>query len=311
MTGFFYHDLFIKHLENYNHVERPQRLEAIHRRIKKSPIRKELKFIEAEPADLAWIERVHEPDYVAGIMALKIDSAIVLDWGDTVATPATPQAALHAAGAGVQAVRMVMAGELTSAFCAVRPPGHHAENRRAMGFCLFNNVAIAAADLIAEAGLTRVAIVDWDIHHGNGTERTFADNKHVLYISMHQYPHYPGTGDAAMTGKGEGTGYTLNIPMGADAGDDAYRQAFTEHILPALDDFKPEFILISAGFDAHADDPLSDTEVSSAFFGEMTRMIKETAARHCHGRIVSFLEGGYDLDALAESVEEHLKALVE
>ena len=311
MTGFFHHDLFLKHLENYTHVERPDRLKAILDRIHKSPVCNKLQFIDAEPAEPSWIERIHDPEYVQGILSLKIDNAVVLDWGDTVATPGTPQAALHAAGAGVQAVRKIMAGELTTAFCAVRPPGHHAEQHRAMGFCIFNNIAIAAAHLVADAGLDRVAIIDWDIHHGNGTERTFIDNDHVLYISLHQFPHYPGTGDAAMTGKGDGVGYNLNIPMGAGAGDSDYREAFESRVLPAIDDYGPKFILISAGFDAHVDDPLSATEVTSPFFGEMTRMIKEAAATHCHGRVASFLEGGYDLNALAESVEAHLTALVD
>jgi len=311
MTGYFYHPLFEKHLENYTHVERPERVKAIMRKIKSGPLADKLQFIEATSADPVWIDRVHDHQYVIGILSLEINEAVVLDWGDTVATEATPQAAFHAAGAGVMASRMVLEGKLTSAFCAVRPPGHHAEADRAMGFCIFNNVAIAAADLLDTGGLSRVVILDWDIHHGNGTERMFNDDPRLLYISMHQYPHYPGTGHAGAIGVGAGTGYTLNIPLGSTAGDEEYREAFTERVIPAIDDFKPEFILISAGFDAHADDPLSGTKVSTSMFGEMTRSVKEAAERHCRGRIVSMLEGGYNLTALADSVEAHLEALIE
>ncbi len=284
---------------------------AIHDRIARSPLASRITFVEAEPAERAWIERVHDPKYVAAILALDISDPVPLDWGDTVATRVTPQAALFAAGCGVQAAKMVLGGKLQSAFCAVRPPGHHAERDRAMGFCIFNNVAIAAAHLLDECGLERVAIVDWDIHHGNGTEGMFIEDSRVMYISLHQYPHYPGTGSADMSGLGPGRGFTLNIPMGSGAGDTDYLKAFNTQVTPALDRFKPEFILISAGFDGHRDDPLSGTLLTSSVFGEMTHLVRSVAERHCKGRIVSMLEGGYDLNALAESVEEHLKALID
>lgn len=309
MVGVIHHELFLKHLEGFPHVECPARLTAIIDRIKDGPLADVLSFMEAMPAELAWVERVHDPEYVDSILTLNAADPTVLDWGDTVATVATPKAALYAAGAGVQGTRLILNGVLQSAFCAVRPPGHHAERNRAMGFCIFNNIAIAAVDLLEHAGLSRVAIVDWDVHHGNGTERTFAEEDRVLYISLHQFPHYPGTGSPGMRGRGKGIGYTLNIPLGAGAGDDEYRQAFTEQVIPALDGFAPEFILISAGFDAHRDDPLSGTTVTSAFFGEITRLLAACAERHCRGRILSMLEGGYDLTALAESVEHHLTAL--
>lgn len=310
MVGYFYHDLFVKHLEGYPHVESPERLRSIREAIKESPIATSLECIEAEPAAVEWLERVHDKEYVSAILSLEIREAVILDWGDTVATPASPQAALHAAGAGVQAVRMVLAGELSSAFCAVRPPGHHAERARAMGFCIFNNIAIAAASLIEEHGLDRVAIVDWDVHHGNGTERIFMEDDKVLYISLHQYPHYPGTGHPDMVGTGRGTGYTLNIPMGVGSGDEEYMRAFDDRVIPAIDDFEPEFILISAGFDAHENDPLSGALLTTDAYGRMTELLKAAAERHCMGRLVSFLEGGYDLEALADSVTAHLAALV-
>jgi len=309
MIGFIRHDLFLKHLEGYTHVECPERVKAIIERISKSPIAKDVTFIEAEPAERAWIERVHTSEYVRGILSLEIDEAVVLDWGDTVATPASIQAAVYAAGAGIQAAKLVLDGKITSAFCCVRPPGHHAEPDRAMGFCIFNNIAITAAHLTDALGLERVAIIDWDVHHGNGTEKIFIEDDRVLYISLHQFPHYPGTGRASTRGVGKGEGYTINLPMGAGAGDREYLAAFDERIVPALDDFKPQFILISAGFDAHEDDPLSSITLTTGAYGKMTELLRSSAERHCEGRIVSLLEGGYDLHALAESVEEHLRVL--
>ena len=310
MTGFIHHDLFLKHLEDFPHSEKPERLSAIHDQIKKSGIADSLAFIEAQPAETKWIERVHDAEYVDDILGLIINDAVVLDWGDTIATPDTPQAAVHAAGAGMQAAKLVLDGKLSSAFCAVRPPGHHALRDQVMGFCLFNNIAVTAASLIDDHGLERVAIVDFDVHHGNGTERTFIEDDRVLFISLHQYPYYPGTGAADVIGNGRGRGYNLNIPMEAGAGDEEYRKAFEEKVIPGLDDFKPEFILISAGFDAHQKDPLAFINLSSEMFGTMTTMLRRSADNHCNGRIVSFLEGGYDLEALAESVEQHLIALM-
>jgi acetoin utilization deacetylase AcuC-like enzyme len=309
MTGFLWHELFTKHLAGYGHVECPQRVEAILERIKKSPVAASLLFIEAKPAKIEWLERVHDHDYVEAILSLDIDEAVILDWGDTVATKASPAAALHAAGAGVQAVRLVLDGKISSAFCCVRPPGHHAERNRAMGFCIFNNIAVAAAHLIEAEGLKRVAIIDWDVHHGNGTERAFIEDDRVLYISLHQYPHYPGTGSSSTTGTGKGEGYTINLPMAAGAGDGEYLGAFRDRIIPALDDFRPEFILVSAGFDGHENDPLSSTVLTTSVYRTMTALIRASADKHCKGRIVSFLEGGYDIQALAESVEEHIAAL--
>jgi acetoin utilization deacetylase AcuC-like enzyme len=309
MVGFICHELFVQHLAGYNHVESPRRVEAILARAKRSPIAKELVFVEAEPARLEWLERVHDRNYVQMILSLVVEEPVILDWGDTVATRMTPQAALHAAGAGVQASRLVLDGEVSSAFCCVRPPGHHAGRNRAMGFCVFNNIAVAASHLVEEEGLARVAIVDWDVHHGNGTEEMFIDDDRVLYISLHQYPHYPGTGHSSTTGTGRGRGYTINIPMTAGGGDREYLAAFRDRILPALDDFVPEFILVSAGFDGHAEDPLAGMTVTSSGYGAMTALTKASAEKHCHGRIVSFLEGGYDIEALAESVEAHLAAL--
>ena len=309
MIGIVRHKLFSKHLAGYSHVECPARVEAILKKLRMSPVASSLSFIEAEPAKIEWLERVHDPKYVKNILTLEIDDAIILDWGDTVATPATPAAALHAVGAGVQAVRLVLDGKIESAFCCVRPPGHHAGRSRAMGFCIFNNVAVAAAHLVEKERLKRVAIVDWDVHHGNGTESMFIDDDRVLYISLHQYPHYPGSGSAETIGGGKGRGYTINLPMDAGAGDREYLAAFRERVVPALDEFRPEFILVSAGFDAHEEDPLAGTVLTTSAFRTMTVLVKASAEKHCRGRIVSFLEGGYDIPALSESVEEHVAAL--
>jgi len=309
LVGFYYHKLFAEHLKDYGHCERPERVLAILERIKNSPVANLLTFVEALPAEQSWIERVHDPKYVETILSLDIKDAVILDWGDTVATPATPQAALYAAGCSVQAVRDVLAGKFSAAFCATRPPGHHAERKRAMGFCIFNNISIAAADLLDTGGLNRVAIVDWDIHHGNGTEQIFMEENRVLYISTHQYPHFPGTGHETVIGAGKGQGYTINIPLGTHITDEDFLGAFGDTVIPAIDDFKPQFILMSAGFDGHMSDPLASASLSSAVYGKITRLLKESAERHCAGRIVSFLEGGYHLEALAESVEIHLSEL--
>jgi len=308
-VGFLYHDIFLKHLEGYSHVESPERLKSILSRLERSDIGDSLVRIEPGPASRELIELVHSPSYVDGVLSLEVDDHVVLDWGDTVATRYSVDAALYAAGAGVDAARRILAGEIERAFCAVRPPGHHAERDRAMGFCIFNNIAITAAYLVEMEGIERVAIVDWDVHHGNGTERIFSEDNRVLYISLHQYPHYPGTGSEGFEGIGKGIGYTKNIPMSYGAGDREYLEAFEKRVLPAIDDFEPGFILISAGFDAHGDDPLSGIMLSSSAFARMTEMLVEVSVSHTHGKVISFLEGGYDLEALAESVEHHLRAL--
>ena len=214
-----------------------------------------------------------------------------------------------AAGGVVCAVESVMAGEVRKVFCAVRPPGHHAERDRSMGFCIFNNIAIGAACAVKRHKLEKAAIVDWDLHHGNGTQNAFYDTSHVLYISLHQSPYYPGTGSTFEIGEGGGKGYTLNIPMEAGSSDDEYRGAFSNLVIPALRDFQPEILFISAGFDAHRDDPLGDMNLTTGFFGEMTRLLKIIADEFCNGRLISVLEGGYNLQALRESVTLHIEEL--
>ena len=229
---------------------------------------------------------------------------------DTSVSPGSLHAAYLAAGGALAAVDAIMANQVEHVFCAVRPPGHHAEAGRAMGFCLFNNVAIAARYVQKKYGLTRVLIVDWDVHHGNGTQHSFEEDPSVLFFSTHQYPHYPGTGRGTERGKGAGEGFTINVPMEAGEGDDEYHASFLKALAPAAGAFKPEFVIISAGFDAHKADPLASMGLTEAGYADLTDIVAGIAKRYANGRILSSLEGGYNLTALAYSVDAHIKALV-
>jgi len=203
-----------------------------------------------------------------------------------------------------------MAKQVDHVFCAVRPPGHHAEANRAMGFCLLNNVAIAVRYAQKKHGLSRVLIVDWDVHHGNGTQHIFEDDPSVLFFSTHQFPHYPGTGRESERGRGAGEGYTINVPMEAGEGDDEYRAIFRKVLVPAAEEFKPELVIISAGFDAHKDDPLASMGLTEAGYAELTGIVAGIAKTYAQGRILSSLEGGYNLTALAASVDAHVRGLL-
>jgi acetoin utilization deacetylase AcuC-like enzyme len=252
---------------------------------------------------------VHSPEYIDMIFGINKDQIVMLD-PDTAFSPQSKEVSLMAVGGVLEAADRVMKGEIRRAFCAVRPPGHHAERHRAMGFCIFNNIAIGAAYMRTHDDIERIAIIDWDLHHGNGTQRAFYDRDDILYISLHQFPYYPGSGSADERGSGKGAGYTINIPMRWGAGDEEYRGAFTGIVLPELEKFKPDVIIISAGFDAHRNDPLGGMNLSSEFYGEMTRMLIDIADRFGRGRIISVLEGGYDPGALMESVTRHLTELL-
>ena len=216
-----------------------------------------------------------------------------------------------AAGGVTALADNVISREIDNGFALIRPPGHHAERSMALGFCLFNNVAILARYLQKHHGLDRILVMDWDVHHGNGTQHTFEEDPSVLYISLHQYPFYPGTGAAHETGNGRGRGATLNCPMPAGATDEDYRVAFSQQILPKIDAFKPEAVLISAGFDAHRDDPLAQINLSTEFYGWMSQRMMEAAETHANGRLISMLEGGYDLHALSHCIGTHLKVLLD
>jgi acetoin utilization deacetylase AcuC-like enzyme len=292
------------------HPERPSRLQAIHERLAGAGLLGELSELDAPRADLRWIEAVHDPAHLRWLREAIRAGVTVLDW-DTSLSRESWEAALCAVGGGLAAVDRVVRGEWANAFVATRPPGHHAEHDRVMGYCLFNNVVVCARYLQERHGLERVAILDWDVHHGNGVQHLTEADPGLHYTSLHQYPHYPGSGARSERGSGAGEGTVLNCPMAAGSGDLEYLRAFEDEVLPAIEAFGPQFVLISAGFDAHLRDRLSDTRVSAEGFRAMTRAIRDLARERCGGRLVSLLEGGYDLMGLAESVQAHVEVLVE
>ena len=309
MVGLISHPACLEHDTGAGHPERPDRLRAILAHLRSTDLWPRLRHIDAPAADRADLELIHPAGYIDAIERACRSGPLALD-PDTPVSPGSWDAALRAAGAATRAIDLVADGELTAAFCAVRPPGHHAMPNRAMGFCLFNNVAIAARHAQRRRDIERVLIVDWDVHHGNGTQAAFYSDPMVLYFSTHQEPCYPGTGRADETGRGPGDGATINVPLAAGSGDAELLDAFERRLVPAADQFRPQLMLISAGFDAHRDDPLASLNVTESGYAALTRLIVDLARRHCDGRIVSVLEGGYELRALSASVEAHLRALM-
>jgi acetoin utilization deacetylase AcuC-like enzyme len=306
MTTLLYtHEACLAHDPGPHHPESPARLAAVLAALS-DPAFAKLERREAPAASLEQIVRVHPGDFAERLLAAVPKQGYVALDADTVLSPGSGAAALRAAGAAVAAVDAVLAGEAQSAFCAVRPPGHHAEPRHAMGFCLFNTVAIAARHAREAHGLGRVAVVDFDVHHGNGTQAAFERDASLLYASTHQMPLYPGTGAASE----RGVGNIVNAPLRPMSGSEAFRKAFTNTILPALDSFRPELVIISAGFDAHRDDPLAQLMLVEADYAWCTERLAEIARTHAQGRVVSSLEGGYDLAALAASAAAHVAALM-
>ncbi len=300
------HEACLEHDPGYYHPERPDRLRAV-RGALESPKFADLVWKEAPRAEIAQIARVHPQDYVEAVLAAVPESGLAALDADTQMSPGSGEAALRAAGALCAAVDAVMAGEADNAFCAVRPPGHHAEPRQAMGFCLFNNVAVGAEQARKVHGLARVAVMDFDVHHGNGTQAMFWDDPDLFYASTHQMPLYPGTGGADERGVADNI---VNRPLAPRSGSAEFREAMTEGILPAIEDFDPDFIFISAGFDAHALDPLANLRFQNEDYAWATAELLRIARDRCAGRLVSTLEGGYDLDALASSSSAHVRALM-
>ncbi|MBH0198648.1 MAG: histone deacetylase [Nitrospira sp.] len=309
-TGLVYHPAYLEHDMGAGHPESPNRLRAIMQQLEQSGTLTQMTRIEPRKAEDEWITQVHTPSYVASLNRhVPLSGRVSLD-PDTSMSPGSLNAAYLAAGGALAGVDAIMAGQVDQVFCAVRPPGHHAEAGRAMGFCLFNNVAIAARYVQRKYGLSRVLIVDWDVHHGNGTQHSFEEDPSVLFFSTHQYPHYPGSGWVTERGKGDGEGFTINVPMEAGEGDEAYQAVFLKALVPAADEFKPEFVIISSGFDAHKDDPLASMGLTEAGYADLTGIVAGIAKRHAKGHILSSLEGGYNLTALAASVDAHIQALL-
>jgi acetoin utilization deacetylase AcuC-like enzyme len=302
-TALLQHSACALHDMGAGHPESPRRVEAIGDHLRARGILDQLVEVDAPRATREQLARVHDPDYLDAIEAAAPAHGLVHLDPDTAMNAHTYEAALRAAGAVVRAVDLVMAGESATAFCNVRPPGHHACRGRAMGFCFFNNVAVGAAHALEHHGLARVAIVDFDVHHGNGTEDIFRDDPRVLMASTFQHPFYPYSGVEGRSAR------MVNVPLPAHSAGDRFRSAVTDYWLPALEAFRPEMVFFSAGFDAHRDDDMAMLGLVDADYAWVTREVMDVARRHAGGRIVSALEGGYELGALARSTEQHVRAL--
>ena len=308
------HDLrFCLHDTGAGHPERPDRLRAIDQRLRDDGLPDQLTTLMFEPASVEDIRLVHDQPYADRLAQQCARGGRFIDEPDSAICPESYDIALLATGGALAAADAVMAGQVQNAFAALRPPGHHAESHQSMGFCLFNNIAVIAEHLIQRHGLERIAIVDFDVHHGNGTQHTFEARRDVLFISIHEDPRYlyPGSGFADETGRNEGEGHTLNLPMPPRSDDRDYQTAFEQKLIPRLTDYEPQALLVSAGFDAAAADPLAHIELSTECFAWMTRQLTAVAATHCRGRLICTLEGGYDLTALADGVAAVLKGLLE
>jgi len=293
------------------HPEQPARYKAVMDRLQSAGLLTALHSLGSRTATDDELALAHTRSYIELVEREVAYDRGQLSTGDTAIGTHSSTAAHIAAGCALQAVDAVFAGEVTNAFCAVRPPGHHASANRGMGFCLFNTVAVAARYAQSRYGIERVLIADWDVHHGNGTQDIFYSDGSVLFFSTHQAPWYPGTGAPSERGEGAGEGKTINCPFGAGAGGAEIERAFLDILLPAADAFRPELVLISAGFDSRIGDPLGQFRLTDSDFSDVTRLMSDLAAKHCAGRLVSVLEGGYSLQGLAAGVEAHVRALAE
>ncbi|HSF09454.1 MAG TPA: histone deacetylase [Nitrospirales bacterium] len=310
-VGYVSHPAYERHEMGRSHPESPERLRAIRAQLESSGTWSRLHQVAPRRAERKWIELVHDSSYVESLERRSPSIGYVSLDPDTSMCPGTLEAAYLAVGGGLAAADAIMNHEIDQAFCAVRPPGHHAEADQAMGFCFLNTIAIAARYLQQQYGLQRIMIVDWDVHHGNGTQQAFYDDPAVLFFSTHQAPFYPGTGRATEIGAGQGKGLTINVPLSGGQGDEEYREIFQKVLVPAAEHFQPECILISAGFDGHRDDPLASMALTEQGYADMTTIVSKIAKKFASGRILSCLEGGYQLKALAGSVDRHLQALLD
>jgi len=300
-TAIFRDDLFLEHIPGFGHVESPERLRAIYEALDRSPGRDAFLYPAWAPAAPEILALNHTRPYIRRVAETAGRNFTSLD-PDTMTSERSFEAACLAAGAAVHGVDLMLRGEAENGFALVRPPGHHAEKDRAMGFCLFNNIAIAARYALLQPTIERVLVVDWDLHHGNGTQHAFYDSDRVFYFSTHLYPYYPGSGALPEAGTGRGEGYTLNLPLPPGQGDLAYARIFRDLLIPVARAYRPDLILVSAGFDIGAGDPLGGMAVSAAGFGYLTRLLVELAGELCRGRLLMLLEGGYHLQGLRDGV---------
>ena len=301
-TGLVYDPAFLDHDAGWGHPERQQRLTAIHHRLEQSGLLGDLARVDAPKVDPRWLVEVHDEHYPALVERVCDSGASMLPTGDTNVCPDSNRIALQAVGGTLAACDAVMDGRIRNAFCAVRPPGHHATVRGGMGFCVFNNVAVAARYLQRHHGLGKIAILDWDVHHGNGTQDIFYEDPSVLFMSTHLWPFYPGTGQATETGAGDGIGATVNVPMDYGDGDREILDAFDRVFRRSIDAFEPDFVLLSAGYDAHREDLLGQMSVSDEGFVRLAEIVRGFADEHCDGHLLATLEGGYTVETLARNV---------
>ncbi|MDR4507249.1 MAG: histone deacetylase [Candidatus Brocadiaceae bacterium] len=309
MTVLIYDDIFLKHNTGYGHPENAKRLEKTLIHLESSEIWKQLTVEVPCSASTEELGSIHSPSYTEFVKRIANNGGGWLD-SDTVVSVKSYNAAIHATGALLTATDLIIRGGEKNGFCLVRPPGHHATPKTGMGFCLFNNAAIAARYIQSKYHMKKILIVDWDVHHGNGTQDAFYEDPTVLYFSMHRYPFYPGTGRKEEEGRGAGKGFTINVPLPADTKPPKYIELFTDAMHQKISPFKPDFIIISAGFDAYRNDPIGGLNLEIADFHTLTEIVVQFAEKHCNGRLVSCLEGGYNITELPLCIEAHLKALL-
>lgn len=309
-TGVVKDARYLQHSAGFSHPESPERLAAIYEMLDNPLMNWKFTHIEPREATHKEIETIHSPSYVEFIASTAGQSCVYLD-PDTATSPETYEIAKLAVGGVCNAIDEVMEGKVDNAFAFVRPPGHHAEKDAAKGFCVFNNIAIGAMHAISKYNLKRILIVDWDLHHGNGTQHSFYNDPRILYFSTHQYPYYPGTGALQEIGRGPGEGYTINVPLSEGAGDADFVKIFRKILQPVALEFKPELILLSAGFDTYFQDPLGGMRVKPEGFANMARILLNIAGACCQGRLVAMLEGGYHISGLTRSVKAVLEEMLD